>query len=102
MLDIYGGLANTWDYGPLGVEMLKLKIKDLWWKFFITDRDDMVGLDSSVILHSKVWEASGPIANFADAMVDCKTCHTRTRADHLIEDALDIKVEANLSPNSPK
>ena len=90
--DIYGGLANTWDYGPLGVE-LKRKIKDLWWKFFITDRDDMVGLDSSVILHSKVWEASGHVANFADAMVDCKTCHTRTRADHLIEDALDIKVE---------
>lgn len=90
--DIYGGLANTWDYGPLGSE-LKRKIKDLWWKFFITDRDDMVGLDSSVILHSKVWEASGHVASFADAMVDCKTCHSRTRADHLIEDSLKIKVE---------
>lgn len=90
--DIYGGLANTWDYGPLGAE-LKKKIKDLWWKTFITDRDDMVGLDSSVILSSKVWEASGHVASFADAMVDCKTCHSRTRADHLIEDKLDIKVE---------
>ncbi|PIR99130.1 glycine--tRNA ligase [Candidatus Collierbacteria bacterium CG10_big_fil_rev_8_21_14_0_10_44_9] len=90
--DIYGGLANTWDYGPLGAE-LKRKIKDLWWKFFITDREDMVGLDSSVILHSKVWEASGHVASFADAMVDCKTCHSRTRADHLIEDSLKIKVE---------
>lgn len=90
--DIYGGLANTWDYGPLGSE-LKRKIKDLWWKFFITDRDDMVGLDSSVISSSKVWEASGHVASFADAMVDCKTCHARTRADHLIEDALKIKVE---------
>ncbi len=90
--ELYGGLANTWDYGPLGAE-LKKKIKDLWWKFFITDREDMVALDSSVILHSKVWEASGHVASFADAMVDCKTCHSRTRADHLIEDALQIKVE---------
>ncbi len=90
--DIYGGLANTWDYGPLGAE-LKKKIKDLWWKTFVTDREDMVGLDSSVISSAKVWEASGHVASFADAMVDCKTCHARTRADHLIEDALNIKVE---------
>lgn len=90
--DIYGGLANTWDYGPLGAE-LKKKIKDLWWETFVTRRPDMVGLDSAVISSSKVWEASGHVASFADAMVDCKTCHARTRADHLIEDALDIKVE---------
>lgn len=90
--DIYGGLANTWDYGPLGAS-LKKKIKDLWWKRFVDDRDDMVGLDSSVISSSKVWEASGHVAGFADAMVDCKTCHARTRADHLIEDKLNIKVE---------
>ncbi len=90
--DIYGGLANTWDYGPLGAE-LKRKIKDLWWKTFVTYRSDMIGLDSSVISHAKVWEASGHVASFADAMVDCKTCHSRTRADHLIEDALKIKVE---------
>lgn len=83
--DIYGGLANTWDYGPLGAE-LKKKIKDLWWKTFVTSREDMIGLDSSVISSAKVWEASGHVASFADAMVDCKTCHARTRADHLIED----------------
>lgn len=88
--DIYGGLANTWDYGPLGAE-LKKKIKDLWWKTFVTERDDMVGLDSSVILSSKVWEASGHVASFADAMVDCKTCHSRTRADHLIEDFMTLQ-----------
>ncbi len=95
--DIYGGLANTWDYGPLGAE-LKKKIKDLWWKTFVTDREDMVGLDSSVISSAKVWEASGHVASFADAMVDCKTCHARTRADHLIEDFMEkigqpLKVE---------
>ncbi len=86
--DIYGGLANTWDYGPLGAE-LKKKIKDLWWKNFVTDREDMIGLDSSVISSSKVWEASGHVASFADAMVDCKKCHSRTRADHLIEDFME-------------
>ncbi|PIT95290.1 glycine--tRNA ligase, partial [Candidatus Falkowbacteria bacterium CG10_big_fil_rev_8_21_14_0_10_39_9] len=86
------GLANTWDYGPLGAE-LKKKIKDLWWKTFITDRDDMVGLDSSVILHSKVWEASGHVANFNESVVECKTCHNRFRADHLIEDSIKLNVE---------
>mgnify|MGYP000134258043 FL=1 len=88
--DIYGGLANTWDYGPLGAE-LKKKIKDLWWETFITRRSDMVGLDSAVISSSKVWEASGHVASFADAMVDCKTCHARTRADHLIEGHFEKK-----------
>ena len=90
--DIYGGLANTWDYGPLGAE-LKKKIKDLWWEQFITRQSDMVGIDSAIISSAKIWEASGHVANFADAMVDCKTCHTRTRADHLIEGLLKIKVE---------
>ncbi len=95
--DIYGGLANTWDYGPLGVE-LKRQIEALWWKTFITKRDDMVGLDSSIILNPKVWQASGHLAGFADAMVDCKHCHNRFRADHLIEDFFakknqEIKVE---------
>ncbi len=88
--DIYGGLANTWDYGPLGAE-LKKKIKDLWWEQFVTRRSDMVGLDSAVISSSKVWEASGHVASFADAMVDCKTCHSRTRADHLIEGFFEKK-----------
>lgn len=83
--DIYGGLANTWDYGPLGIE-LKRKIEALWWKRFISSRDDVVGLDTSIILNTKVWDASGHLAGFTDAMVDCKNCHSRTRADHLIED----------------
>ena len=88
--DIYGGLANTYDYGPLGAE-LKRKIKDLWWDTFITHRDDMIGLDSSLISHEKVWQASGHTAGFNDIMVDCKTCHSRTRADHLIENFFEKK-----------
>lgn len=82
--DIYGGLANIYDYGPLGTELLR-RVRELWWKTFITDRDDMVGLDTSIITHSLIWKASGHLASFADAMIDCKSCGFRTRADHLIE-----------------
>jgi len=78
--EIYGGLANTWDYGPLGVE-LKNNIKQLWWKRFIQDRDDMVGLDSGLLMNSKVWEASGHISTFTDPLVECKKCHERFRED---------------------
>ncbi len=78
--EIYGGLANSWDYGPLGVE-LKNNIKQLWWKRFVTERDDMVGLDSSLLLNTKVWEASGHIATFSDPLVECKKCHNRFRQD---------------------
>jgi glycyl-tRNA synthetase len=91
--EIYGGLANSYEYGPVGVE-LKKNIIDAWWQFFVRGRPDMVGLDSSIILHPKTWEASGHVAGLTDAMVECKDCHTRTRADHLIEEAVkDIKVE---------
>ena len=90
--EIYGGLANTWDYGPVGVE-LKNNIKQAWWKFFVKDRDDVVGLDAAILMNSKVWEASGHTAGFNDALVDCKKCRARLRADHLIEDNLDVKVE---------
>lgn len=91
--DIYGGLANTWDFGHYGV-LLKNNIRDAWWKRFVLDRSDMVGLEASIFLSPKVWEASGHVANFTDALVDCKNCKHRTRADHLIEDKLsDIKVE---------
>lgn len=83
--DLYGGLANTYDYGPVGVEMMR-NIKNLWWKFFVQKRDDIVGLDASLISHQRIWEASGHTASFADALVDCKSCRTRIRADHLIED----------------
>lgn len=78
--EIYGGLANSWDYGSLGVE-LKNNIKQLWWKRFVTERDDMVGLDSSLLLNTKVWEASGHVATFSDPLVECKKCHNRYRED---------------------
>lgn len=90
--DLYGGLANTYDYGPMGVELLR-NVKNLWWKAFVTKRADMVGLDASIISHHKIWEASGHVAGFADAMVDCRNCKLRMRADHLIEDSLGLKVE---------
>lgn len=91
--EIYGGMANTWDFGHYGT-LLKNNIRDLWWKTFVTSRDDMVGVDASIFLNPKVWEASGHVAGFTDALVDCKNCKYRTRADHLIEENLpDIKVE---------
>jgi glycyl-tRNA synthetase len=90
--EIYGGLANSYEYGPVGVE-LKKNIQDEWWRVFVRERSDMVGLDSSIILHPKVWEASGHVAGLVDAMVECKACHTRTRADHLIEDHFEAKGE---------
>ena len=91
--EIYGGLANSWDYGPLGVE-LKNNLRDWWWRRFVQSRDDMVGLDAAIIMNPEVWKASGHVASFSDAMVDCRQCKARHRADHLIENALqDIKVE---------
>ncbi|KAG9415949.1 hypothetical protein AC1031_000334 [Aphanomyces cochlioides] len=87
--DIYGGLANSFDYGPLGVQMKK-NIQDAWWKHFVQSRTDCVGLDSSVILSSRVWEASGHIGNFTDPMTVCKGCNSRSRADKLIENASDV------------
>jgi glycyl-tRNA synthetase len=90
---IYGGLANTWDYGHYGT-LLKNNVRDWWWKRFVLKRSDMVGLDASIFLNPKVWEASGHVQSFTDALIDCKTCHFRTRADHLIEDAVSsVKVE---------
>lgn len=91
--EIYGGLANTWDFGHYGT-LLKNNLRDLWWDHFVLKRDNMVGIDASIILSPKVWEASGHVAGFADALVDCKNCKNRTRADHLIEDKLKgTKVE---------
>ncbi len=80
--EIYGGMANSWDYGPLGVE-LKNNIKQLWWKKFVHSRDDMVGIDAALIMNPKVWEASGHLATFTDPLVECKYCHTRYRADQI-------------------
>jgi glycyl-tRNA synthetase len=100
--EIYGGLANTYDYGPVGTELLR-NIKNLWWKYFVQKRPDMVGLDGSIISHHKIWEASGHVAGFADAMVDCKHCKSRMRADHLIEDFYASKgEEKNVEGLSPK
>jgi len=80
--EIYGGLANSWDYGPLGVE-LKNNIKNLWWKRFVHKRDDMVGIDAALIMNSKVWEASGHLKEFSDPLVECEKCKRRFRADHI-------------------
>jgi len=78
--EIYGGLQNSWDYGPLGAE-LKKNIKDEWWNRFVRQRSDMVGLDAALIMNPKVWEASGHLATFNDPLVECKKCHARYRAD---------------------
>jgi glycyl-tRNA synthetase len=82
--EIYGGLRAAWDYGPLGVEM-KNNIKRQWWKSMVTERDDIVGIDSSVILAREVWEASGHVQEFVEPLTECQSCHRRFRADHLIE-----------------
>jgi len=80
--EIYGGLASCWDYGPFGVE-LKRNIKDAWWKTIVQERDDVVGLETSIMMHPKIWEASGHIDRFTDPLVECKSCHLRWRAEEL-------------------
>ena len=88
--EIYGGTRSAWDYGPLGVE-LKDNIKRQWWRSMVTGRDDVVGLDSSVILPTAVWEASGHVEAFVDPLVECQSCHKRFRADHLQESYAERK-----------
>ncbi|MBO9130666.1 glycine--tRNA ligase [Bacillus sp. 165] len=88
--EIYGGLANTWDYGPLGIE-LKNNVKKAWWKKFIQESPYNVGLDAAILMNPQTWVASGHVGNFNDPMIDCKNCKARHRADKLIEDALDAK-----------
>ena len=82
--EIYGGLGAVYDYGPLGVE-LKNNVKRAWWKANVQDRDDMVGLDASILMHPQTWVASGHVEGFADPLVECKQCHLRWRADHMKE-----------------
>ena len=94
--EIYGGLANTWDYGPLGSE-LKSNIKKAWWQKFVTENPLNVGVDCAILMNPKVWEASGHIGGFSDPLMDCKSCHSRHRADNLVEEFiaknnLDIKI----------
>ena len=83
--EIYGGLSNTWDFGPLGVE-LKNNIKNAWWKKFIQEDPNNVGLQAAILMNPKVWEASGHLSGFSDPLMDCKQCKTRHRADHIIEE----------------
>ena len=85
--EIYGGLSNTWDYGPLGVE-LKNNVKRAWWKKFVQESPHNVGLDSAILMNPQVWVASGHVGGFSDPLMDCKDCKTRHRADKLIEDYL--------------
>ena len=80
--EIYGGLGSTYDYGPLGVE-LKRNVKEAWWTSVVTERDDVVGLDSAILMHPKIWEASGHVENFSDPLVECKSCNSRYREDQL-------------------
>jgi len=94
--EIYGGLANTWDYGPYGVA-LKNNVKNYWWQTFVTGRSDMVGLDSAILLNPKVWEASGHLQSFTDPLMDCKKCKERVRGDKLIEEKLGVEAAAGKS-----
>ncbi|WMM25837.1 glycine--tRNA ligase [Tissierella sp. MB52-C2] len=93
--EIYGGLANTWDYGPLGVE-LKNNVKKAWWKKFIQQNPYNVGLDASILMNPKAWEASGHIGSFSDPLMDCKKCRSRFRADKLIEDYMHSQNEETI------
>ena len=90
--EIYGGLNGFFDYGPLGVELRK-NIKDAWWEDMVRRRDDMVGLDSSIIMNSKIWQASGHVDGFTDPMVDCKESKMRYRADQLY--AAEVSVDGD-------
>jgi glycyl-tRNA synthetase len=89
---IYGGLANAWDYGPLGAQM-RMNIKQDWWKRFVESRSDMVGLDGAILMNPKVWEASGHVAGFSDPLVEDVKTHKRYRADHLLEEVIDGSVD---------
>ena len=94
--EIYGGLANTWDYGPYGVELMN-NVKKIWWKYFINGRDDMVGIDASILMNPRVWEASGHVQSFSDPLMDCRKCNERVRGDKLLEQKLGIENVAGKS-----
>ena len=92
--EIYGGLANTWDYGPLGVE-LKTNLRNMWWKKFVQESPYNVGVDAAILMNPKVWQATGHVTTFNDPLVDCKTCKTRHRADELIKSQYpDVNADA--------
>ena len=83
--DIYGGLANAWDFGPLGVQ-LKNNVKAAWWKKFVQESPYNVGVDCAILMNPQVWVASGHVGGFSDPLIDCKQCKARARADKLVED----------------
>ena len=83
--EIYGGLSNSWDYGPLGVEF-KNNVKKAWWKKFVQESPTNVGVDAAILMNPQVWVATGHVGGFSDPLMDCKDCKTRHRADKLIED----------------
>ena len=96
--EIYGGLANSWDYGPLG-SLMKQNVKNAWWKKFVQESPTNVGIDAGILMNPRVWEASGHVVNFNDPLIDCKNCKRRHRADKLIEEwaietGTDVNVEA--------
>lgn len=95
--EIYNGLSNAWDFGPLGV-LLKRNLKNLWWKDFVTKDKDVVGLDSGILMNPLVWKASGHLDNFSDPLIDCKSCQSRFRADKLIE---EFAPEVSVAENTP-
>ncbi len=86
--DVYGGMAGTWDYGPLGT-ILKRKMMDEWWRYWVDQRDDMYGVDAAIIMNPETWVASGHVATFADPLIECKECHARLRADKLVDGATE-------------
>jgi glycyl-tRNA synthetase len=103
--DIYGGLANSWDYGPLGAE-LKNNIKQEWWRRFVQQRADVVGIDAALLMSPKVWEASGHLANFTDPLIECKKCHKRFRLDEIVNSKSEARnpkcLECNGEITQPK
>lgn len=99
--DIYGGLAGTWDYGPLGI-LLKRNIMNLWWETFVTSRDDMFGVDAAILMNQKVWQASGHASGFNDPMIECSKCHSRFREDHVDQSKACIVCGAKNSYGQPR
>ena len=96
--EIYGGLASCWDYGPMGVE-LKRNVKDAWWKVMVQERDDVVGIDTSIMMHPHVWKASGHIDSFTDPLVECKSCHLRWRVDEIAWERQGTNSKESPSPH---
>ena len=94
--EIYGGFSGFWDYGPLGVELFN-NIKANWWKHFVQDKENMIGIDASIISHPRTWKASGHLDSFGDLILTCQKCKNKLRADHFIEDMLNINVEGKKS-----